>query len=707
MRTSGISNLSRSSRIGVALLVLAGALVILPRLLSFAEISISLVAWPWQFDFDEGINLNATLQLAQGHNIYRLNGPEGFISAPYPPLFYIINAPISWVTGAALWPGRLISLLSTLTIAVLAAYIVRRVTGKWGVGLLAGGLWMSLSPVIVWSSLYKQDMPALALALGGMAWAVSEGRRPELGTAQEPAEGSNDRPSSFVLRPSSNSALYLSALFFALAFYTKQSALAPAAATMTWLLVRDWRAGLRFAGVLAAIITIPYLGANLLLKGGLWEHLVENHSLSWTMDRANRTLRRLLAEYWPLLLWGGGCIVSAFFLLVGIGRRTADGGRRMMSIRSRIGSAHALLIVYLLWGSASTFAQMGYEGSNYNHLLDVLLPLCMVVGLSAGWLWKLIVQRPKSKVQNRESKFYKNNTPVVMRGAFPTLALALLGATLAAQLFVYDDPHTWYRGGWPGEALDADMKNLSHLVAGLPGDIYSENAHLLLINGKEVIYDDPSTFVPLAKMGRWDESVFVQSLRDRRFEVVLLQQGSDRWTPAALQAFRDNYTVKFRSIVDTYVARLDPPVPQYTLDCTFSDGEEAVTLRGYALGPGVAQSGVRRGDALHATLYWQPEEKLRHSYATYLHLINAKGEQVASRDNPATGATGTTDTWNPGTVVTDTTALPIPANLQPGRYKMLIGMYQQVQSEIVPLTPECKDGQPYGSAVLIGEVEVR
>jgi hypothetical protein len=350
---------------------------------------------------------------------------------------------------------------------------------------------------------------------------------------------------------------------------------------------------------------------------------------------------------------------------------------------------------------------MGYEGGNYNHLLDAMLPLCILVGLSAGWLWQLMAQGPKFKDQSSKSVADDENVTHNDWRVFPPLALALLGATLAAQLFTFNDPHTWYRGGWPSEALDADMRTMSRLVAGIPGDVYSENAHLLLANGKRVIYDDASTFVPLANMGRWDESAFVQSLRDRRFELVLLQQGSGRWTPAGLQAFQDNYTVKFRSVVETYEARLDPPVPQYSLDCTLSREEDTVTLQGYTLGPGVAQNGVRRGDTLHATLYWQPRNKLRHSYATYLHLVNAKGEQVASRDNPATGAIEPTTLWDPSRVVTDTATLPIPANLQPGRYKMITGMYQHVDSKIVPLTPTCKHGQPYGDAVLLGEVEVR
>ncbi|MDQ6694921.1 MAG: hypothetical protein M3014_10975, partial [Chloroflexota bacterium] len=108
------------------LAVLLGTVLLLPRMLVYLQTSVSLLAWPWQFDYTEGINLNDTLQLAAGHNIYRHNGPEGFLSAPYPPIFYILNAPISWFTGSQLWPGRALSVLATLAVATLLVYIVAR-----------------------------------------------------------------------------------------------------------------------------------------------------------------------------------------------------------------------------------------------------------------------------------------------------------------------------------------------------------------------------------------------------------------------------------------------------------------------------------------------------------------------------------------------------------------------------------------------------
>src|SRR4051812_40963844 len=89
-----------------AAIVVVALLLLLPRLVSFAQITSGFVAWPWQFDFTEGVNLSATMKLAQGHNIYAPNGTDSFTSAPYTPLFYLITAPLSLLAGPALWVGR-------------------------------------------------------------------------------------------------------------------------------------------------------------------------------------------------------------------------------------------------------------------------------------------------------------------------------------------------------------------------------------------------------------------------------------------------------------------------------------------------------------------------------------------------------------------------------------------------------------------------
>lgn len=72
-------------------LLLGGAL--LPRLDRFAGFAGANLVWPWQFDYDEGVNLHAAWALAHGTNNYFANR---FLSEPYPPLLYRRTAPLLW-----------------------------------------------------------------------------------------------------------------------------------------------------------------------------------------------------------------------------------------------------------------------------------------------------------------------------------------------------------------------------------------------------------------------------------------------------------------------------------------------------------------------------------------------------------------------------------------------------------------------------------
>lgn len=478
-------------------------ILFLPRILLFAKLSTSLVAWRWQFDYDEGINLYATMQLAKGADIYRHNGAEGFISAPYPPLFYLLNVPFVWLGGPSFGAGRAISLLSTLFIASLLVYIVRNISGSWWFGLLSGTLWLSLSPVIVWSAFYKQDMLALALGLAGLAWAV---------------------------RYPGGRKVYVAAVLFALAFYTKQSALSAAAATTLWLLLRDRYAALRFGLALILLILGPFLLANLLSNGGLWEHLVVNQALPWSVERFWWTLGRAWSEYWPLITWGGMALCWASTAFMGNQEKAHS-----VKKASCLADPRLLVALYTLAGVASTLVQIGSDEANFNHLLDGLLTLCLVSGLYAAWLWsKAVLEGAKGRHLWRAG-------------------LAFTGLLLLAQLISFRDPQTWFYRAWPNQESEAQMRKLSALVASTPGDIYSEDLYLLLSNGHRVLYDDPSTLVPLANSRRWDESRLNKLISDHHFSLVVFWHGSRRWTHRGLQAFSLNYVLRFHGSMDVYV----------------------------------------------------------------------------------------------------------------------------------------------------------
>lgn len=632
----------------------AGVLLLLPRLIQFVQITSAFIAWPWQFDFSEGVNLNAAMQLASGHNIYHPGDPGSFTSAPYPPFFYLLTAPISQITGPSLLGGRLLSLLATLAVSVLLVVAVGKVTRYWSAGILAGALWLTFSPVMIWAALYTQHIFALALGMAGLVWVML---KPDA------------RRFAFVVGP----------LLLALAFFTKQSAVDMAAAATLWLLLRDPKKGLRFGLLLAALVLVPFFAANLLLNGGLWEHTITNQGLPASGRRFTRLLGRLWGEHWPVLSLGIACVPATIVALALSWRKRAN----------VLGSQLTLAVFYFVIAMASVLVRLGRTGVNYNHFIDCLLPACLLFGLALGWLLRALET--------------SRTTPRLFAGA----GVACMAIVLLSQTLAFTDPHNWYSGIWPDPAADKQMQSWSDRVAAIPGDVFSEDEYLVLRNGKSVLYDDDFMFMTLASLGKWDQSTFVQSLRDRRFGLVILQSGSTRFTPGASQALDASYTMKVQSNLLIYEPKPVPLAPQVSLECTLEGLGDSVSLLGYALPPGVAWDGTNKGETLHVTLYWQATSKIAGDYATDVQLLSEAGEKVASQDNPHTASGKPTTDWQPGETILDSAGLTIPSTLAPGRYKLIAGMYQYQNGTLTDLKPTCQPPTPDGNAVTLGWIEVR
>jgi hypothetical protein len=252
------------------------------------------------------------------------------------------------------------------------------------------------------------------------------------------------------------------------------------------------------------------------------------------------------------------------------------------------------------------------------------------------------------------------------------------------------------------------MQALSNLVDTTPGDMLSDDAYLLLRNGRRDIYDDTFMLISLSALGKWNDKAFLQAIRDRRFSLMFLFD-LDRWSPEERQALSDNYSLKFRDILSTYQPLVSPASPQYNLSCDLAGQQGSIHLQGYSLAPGVATSGIARGDVLRSTLYWLPSSTPGSDYASYVHLVDDKGNGVAAQDNPHTGAVKPTRSWVAGSVVTDTASLPIPRNVVPGRYRLVTGMYrvEPGSGKLQTLPAVCKAGEQYGDAVSLGWVEVK
>ncbi len=105
---------------------------------------------------------------------------------------------------------------------------------------------------------------------------------------------------------------------------------------------------------------------------------------------------------------------------------------------------------------------------------------------------------------------------------------------------------------------------------------------------------------------------------------------------------------------------------------------EQITLLGYSLTDEAGQSIVNpksKIENLKLIFYWRPEAIPAADYTTFVHLRNAAGETVAQKDQPPLNGAYPTSLWEGGEVIADEVDLPLPPDLSPGNYSLVVGLY--------------------------------
>jgi len=113
---------------------------------------------------------------------------------------------------------------------------------------------------------------------------------------------------------------------------------------------------------------------------------------------------------------------------------------------------------------------------------------------------------------------------------------------------------------------------------------------------------------------------------------------------------------------------------------------------------------AKAGDELSFTLHWQAEAPITVNLKTFVHLLNESGETMAQLDWIPQDAQGRlpTSAWQPVHPVVDRQHLPLPADLPPGEYRLVVGWYYPPTGERLPLTA---GGD--GDTITVAEISVR
>ncbi|MGD8791296.1 MAG: glycosyltransferase family 39 protein [Anaerolineae bacterium] len=130
-----------------------------------------------------------------------------------------------------------------------------------------------------------------------------------------------------------------------------------------------------------------------------------------------------------------------------------------------------------------------------------------------------------------------------------------------------------------------------------------------------------------------------------------------------------------------FLSREEPlPPPQARLGHEF-EFEGGLRLLGYTARP----EAPAPGDDLALTLYWQADAWIPGSYTVFVHLLDGEGERRGQDDAPPLGGLYPTSHWPPGVSLPDSHLLFLPPDLDPGRYRLVVGLYDAVSLDRLPL----------------------
>lgn len=145
------------------------------------------------------------------------------------------------------------------------------------------------------------------------------------------------------------------------------------------------------------------------------------------------------------------------------------------------------------------------------------------------------------------------------------------------------------------------------------------------------------------------------------------QRVVERWLDANAFKASEEWVGDVRFVV--YAVPAAPPTEMETaVDAQFG---EAIMLKG----AGVQGEALRPGDVLGVTLFWETAAPLETRYKVFLHLLDAQGNLVAQRDSEPGGGSLPTTAWSPGETVVDNHGVLLPADLPPGAYDLVVGLY--------------------------------
>ena len=471
----------------------------------FIGYQLAAIKFPYSMDYGEAPLVDQAMRLAAGQNIYRtdLSTPPYTISN-YPPLYIAVLAIAVKLFGpaATFLVGRTLSALCGWIASLSIGLIIYRATRDPLAALGAACIIVAFPFVMYWSPLLRIDMLALALSLAGLCvltWQPESPRWP------------------------------IAALLLVAAIYTRQSyALAAPLAGFVWLLTKDWKQALKFAGLVAGLSLILFIILNLWTRGGFYFNIVTANVNEFKMDNLIYHWGRFRDIALIFLFIGGAAL---FLPLVSSNKKMFEPLGEPDSKPEVETSMHTFIARYLdpfwafstsyLIGSLLSAATIGKIGSNVNYLLEFCAALSIAAGAVLAW-----------------SRLHLASYTL-------KAALLILLALAVGRLMHYSltDFTTVLR---ERQWAYLELNQLESLVKETSGPILAdEYMGMLTLQGRPLSIQ-PFEVTQLAWAGKWDQTPVLNSIEQREYAAIIIYDkpsAQERWTEEMFAAINESYAL--------------------------------------------------------------------------------------------------------------------------------------------------------------------
>jgi hypothetical protein len=106
------------------------------------------------------------------------------------------------------------------------------------------------------------------------------------------------------------------------------------------------------------------------------------------------------------------------------------------------------------------------------------------------------------------------------------------------------------------------------------------------------------------------------------------------------------------------------------------------------VGYSIEEVGARGEYRLEISLWWQVLAKTDRDYTVFIHLVGTEGRVWAQEDKLLQNDSRATSAWRVGEIVREEYELPLPADIPPGEYRVVAGVYYWETGQRLPVWDE-------------------